>query len=284
MDKDPFRRPIPPPSEQLIAKVRNKDFSSFQAAKRSPQRHIRTSSSTFFLGRSLGSGQMHKLPRFETAGFKRIQVVGINPRLAPKQEAPPPPTFIHRLSTLVKAQNICAELDPLRQEIRLPLSPDDLANIENMSFIFAAAKIMRADPDQWNQFCLSALWQDHRNRPRTNSEDQANALTFVIRYIVTTKGTPAQAKSLNNILGPFWQNGTKAEQLPTELAERLRGKRGRKRSNWKIVATPASKELAALSVETTATIKVVVSQAPTGHVALEIQEVLSRETLQPPLL
>ncbi|MDA6997435.1 hypothetical protein PJW07_03470, partial [Agrobacterium salinitolerans] len=178
----------------------------------------------------------------------------------------------------------CTELDPLRQKIRFPLCPDDPATIENVAFIFAAAKIMRADPDQWNQFCLSALWQDHRNRPRTNSEDQANALTFVIRYIVTTKGTPAQAKSLNNILGPFWQDGTKAEQLPTELAERLRSKRGRKRSNWKIVATPVSKELAALSAETAATIKVVVSQAPTGHVVLEIQEVLSRETLQPPLL
>ena len=284
MDKDPFRRPIPPPSKQLIEKVRNKDFSSFKAAKRSPQRHIRTSSSTFFLGRSLGSGQMHKLPRFETAGFKRIQVVGINPRLAPKQEAPPPPTFTQRLSALVEAQNICTELDPLRQKIRFPLSPDDAANIENTAFIFAAAQIMRTDPDQWNQFCLSALWRGHRRRPRTNSENQAEALSFVIRYIVTAKGAPAQAKSLTNILGPFWQDGTKVEQLRTELAERLRAKRGRKRSNWKIVATPVSKELAALSAETAAIIKVVVSQAPTGHVVLEIQEVLSRETLQPRLL
>lgn len=284
MEKDPSRRPIPPPSEQLNAKVRNKGFSSFKAAKRLPQHHIRTSSSTSFFGRSLGSGQMHKLPTFETAGSKRVQILGINPRLAPKQEAPAPPTFTQRLSALVEAENICTELDPLRQKIPFPLSPDDQVNIENMAFIFAAAKIMRADADQWNQFCLSALWRDHRNRPRTNSEHQANALSFVIRYIVTTKGTPAQAKSLNNILGPFWHDGTKAEQLRTELAERLRAKRGRKRSNWKIVATPVSKELAALSAETAATLKVVVSQAATGHVVLEIQEVLSSETLQPHLL
>lgn len=212
------------------------------------------------------------------------QIVHHNPRLAPKQGAPPPPTFTQRLSALVEAENICTELDPLRQKLRFPLSPDDLANIENTAFIVAAAQIMRADPDQWNQFCLSALWREHRNRPRTNSEDQANALSFVIRYIVTAKGAPAQAKSLKNILEPFWQNGTKAERLPTELAERLRGKRGRKRTNWKIVATPVSKELAALSAETAATIKVVISQAATGHVVLEIREVLSRETLQPPLL
>ncbi|MFS2037291.1 hypothetical protein [Agrobacterium tumefaciens] len=284
MEKDRSRRPIPPPSEQLNAKVRTKGFSSFKAVKRSPQRHIRTSSSTSFFGRNLGGGQTRKVPTFETARFKPVQILGINPRLAPKQDAPPPPTFTQRLSALVKAQNICTELYPLRQKIAFPLSPDDLATIENMAFIFAAAKIMRADPDQWNQFCLSALWREHRNRPRTNSEDQANALSFVIRYVVTTMGTPAQAKSLNNILGPFWQDGTKAEQLPTELAERLRAKRSRKRSNWKIVATPVSKELAALSAETAATIKVVVSQAPTGHVVLEIQEVLSRETLQLPLL
>ncbi|WCJ62744.1 hypothetical protein [Agrobacterium tumefaciens] len=233
---------------------------------------------------SLGGGQTRKIPKFKVARSNQVQTLRINPRLVPKQEAPPPPTFTQRLSTLVKAQNICAVVDPLRREIRLPLSPDDQENIENTAFIFAAAKIMRADPDQWNQFCLSALWREHRNRPRTNSEDQANALSFVIRYIVTTKGTPAQAKSLNSILGPFWQDGTKAEQLPTELAERLRAKRVRKRSNWKIVATPVSKELAALSAETAATIKVVVSQAATGHVVLEIQEVLSRETLQPRLL
>ncbi len=255
-----------------------------KVAKRSLQGHVRTRSSTSFFGRNLGGGQTRKVPRFETAGFKLVQVVGINPRLAPKQDAPLPPTFSHRLSALVKAQNICAELDPLRQKIRFPLSPDDQVNIENTAFIFVAAQIMRTDPDQWNQFCLSALWRGHRRRPRTNSEDQANALSFVIRYIVTVKGGPAQAKSLKNILEPFWQNGTKAEQLPTELAERLRGKRDRKRTNWKIVATPVSKELAALSTETAATIKVVISQAPTGHVFLEIQEVLSRETLQPHLL
>ncbi|MDA6997434.1 hypothetical protein PJW07_03465, partial [Agrobacterium salinitolerans] len=103
MEKDPSRRPIPPPSEQLNAKVRNKGLSSFEAAKRSPQRHIWTSSSTSFFGRSLGSGQMHKLPAFETAGSKRVQILGINPRLALKHDAPPPPTFTHRLSALVKA-------------------------------------------------------------------------------------------------------------------------------------------------------------------------------------
>jgi hypothetical protein len=255
-----------------------------KAAKRSLQGNVRTRSSASFFGRSLGGGEALKSPTFETAGSKRVQILGINPRLAPEQEASPPPTFTQRLSTLVIAQNICTELDSLRQKIRFPLSPDDQVNIENTAFIFAAAQIMRTDPDQWNQFCLSPLWRGHRRRPRTNSENQAEALSFAIRYIVTAKAPPAQAKILNNILGPFWQNGAKVEQLPTELAERLRAKRGRKRSNWKIVATPVSKELAALSAETAATIKVVVSQAATGHVVLEIQEVLSRETLQPRLL
>ncbi|MGV1775245.1 hypothetical protein ACQZ6H_09955 [Agrobacterium fabrum] len=242
--------------------------------------------SFYFRKRKLGKGGGQRLPPSPLQMKQPFgsQIVLHNPRLAPKQDAPAPPTFTQRLSALVEAENICIELDPLRQKIRFPLSPDDPATIENMAFIFAAAQVMRTDPDQWNQFCLSALWREHRNRPRTNSEDQANALSFVIRYIVTVKGGPAQAKSLKNILEPFWQNGTKAERLPAELAERLRGKRGRKRTNWKIVATPVSKELAALSAETAATIKVVISQAATGHVVLEIQEVLGRETLQPHLL
>lgn len=242
---------------------------------------------SFYLSeRKLGKGGDQTLPpsSLEIKQPFGSQIVLYNPRLVPKHEAPALPAFTQRLSAVVKAENICTELDPLRQKIRFPLSSDDPATIENMAFIIAAAKIMQDDLDQWNQFCLSPLWQKRRNRPRTNSEDQANALSFVIRYIVAVKGGPAQAKSLNNFLGPFWQDGIKAEQLPTELAERLRSNRGRKRSNWKIVSTPASRELAALSAETAATIKVVVSQAPTGHVVLEIQEVLSRETLQPPLL
>lgn len=182
------------------------------------------------------------------------------------------------------AENICEILDPFRQQINRPSSGGDDVAIKNLAVLYGSAQILKLDCDQWNQFCLSEHWRNHRNRPRPTSEDRDNALTFVLRYVVADSKASSLTKTLNSLLQQFWVEGVKAVEVVSLIIKRLETKASSTRLTWTIRDQPAARELSAITRTTSVTIQATVHQSSKGTTIFEVNEIVAREPLEPRLL
>ena len=84
-----------------------------------------------------------------------------------------------------------AFLRSIRSAMTTLLDNTDESLRQKLGDVYAAAKVLSLDKDQWQAFCEQEEWRSFRGRPKPIDADQAKALKYAVRYAVGFDGVPA---------------------------------------------------------------------------------------------
>lgn len=115
---------------------------------------------------------------------------------------------------------------------------------QEVSRAYAVGMVLRADKDEWLNFCHHADWASFRNRPKDS--DRSDALRHAIRFAVGFADTPKAKKAKNRrvdrlygALKLLFAEGTSPADIPAKLRE-AGGLESLKSANAEVSATVKS--------------------------------------------
>lgn len=99
-------------------------------------------------------------------------------------------TPVEKFDNLLKS-DASAFLRSVRADLENLLDTTDESLRQKLGEVYAAARVLSLDKDQWQTFCEQEEWINFRQRPKPVDAHRLNALRYAIRYAVGFEGNSA---------------------------------------------------------------------------------------------
>lgn len=131
-----------------------------------------------------------------------------------------------------------AFLRSIRSAMTTLLDNTDESLRQKLGDVYAAAKVLSLDKDQWQAFCEQEEWRSFRGKPKPIDADRAKALKYAVRYAVGFDGVPANQATYRytKALEGCWTEKTPPGDVPKLIKaagglEKLKQKNAQKKND-----------------------------------------------------